>query len=77
MPQNPIQNVEIFDVWGIDFMSPFPSSRGSRYILMAVDNVSKWFKAKALPTNEARVVCKFLKQLFSRFGTPGAIISYR
>ncbi|GJR89823.1 reverse transcriptase domain-containing protein [Tanacetum coccineum] len=60
MPQNPIQNVEIFDVWGIDFMSPFPSSRGSRYILMAVDNVSKWFKAKALPTNEARVFAKVL-----------------
>ncbi|GKA03153.1 reverse transcriptase domain-containing protein, partial [Tanacetum coccineum] len=77
MPQNPIQNVEIFDVWGIDFMSPFPSSRGNRYILVAVDYVSKWVEAKALPTNDARVVCRFLKQLFSRFGTPWAIISDR
>nr|GEW27793.1 reverse transcriptase domain-containing protein [Tanacetum cinerariifolium] len=34
-------------------------------------------EAKALPTNDARVVCKFLKYLFSRFGTPGAIISDR
>ncbi|GJV44775.1 reverse transcriptase domain-containing protein [Tanacetum coccineum] len=37
----------------------------------------KWVKAKALPTNDARVVVKFLKQLFSRFGTPRAIISDR
>nr|GEU71183.1 reverse transcriptase domain-containing protein [Tanacetum cinerariifolium] len=33
--------------------------------------------AKALPTNDARVVCKFLKNLFARFGTPRAIISNR
>nr|GEX63511.1 reverse transcriptase domain-containing protein [Tanacetum cinerariifolium] len=32
-------------------------------------------EAKALPTNDARVVCKFLKSLFTRFGTPRAIIS--
>ncbi|GKE00958.1 reverse transcriptase domain-containing protein [Tanacetum coccineum] len=68
---------EIFDVWGIDFMGPFPSSRGNRYILVAVDYVSKSVEAKALPTNDARVVVKFLKQLFSRFGTPRAIISDR
>ncbi|GJW45527.1 reverse transcriptase domain-containing protein [Tanacetum coccineum] len=37
MPQNSIQVCEIFDVWGIDFMGPFPSSRGNKYILVAVD----------------------------------------
>ncbi|GJS19779.1 reverse transcriptase domain-containing protein [Tanacetum coccineum] len=62
---------------GIDFMGPFPSSRGKKYILVAVDYLSKWVKAKALPTNDARVVCKFLKSLFSRFGAPRAIISDR
>ncbi|GJS59501.1 reverse transcriptase domain-containing protein [Tanacetum coccineum] len=77
MLQNPIQNVEIFDVWGIDFMGPFPSSQGNRYILVAVDYVSKWIEVKALPTNDARVVCKFLQKLFSRFGTPRTIISDR
>nr|GEW65183.1 DNA-directed DNA polymerase [Tanacetum cinerariifolium] len=75
MPQNVIQVCEIFDVWGIDFMGPFPSSRGNRYILMAVDYLSKWVEAKALPTNDARVVVKFLKSLFARFGTHRAIIS--
>nr|GEZ75168.1 hypothetical protein [Tanacetum cinerariifolium] len=75
MPQNSIQVCEIFDVWGIDFMGPFPSLRGNKYILVAVDYLSKWVEAKALPTNDARVVCKFLKSLFARFGSPRAIIS--
>nr|GEU90350.1 reverse transcriptase domain-containing protein [Tanacetum cinerariifolium] len=39
------------------------------------DYLSKWVEAKALPINDARVVVKFLKSLFSRFGTPKAIIS--
>nr|GEU67360.1 reverse transcriptase domain-containing protein [Tanacetum cinerariifolium] len=69
MPQNSIQVCKIFDVWGIDFMGPFPSSRGNKYILVVVDYLSKWVEAKALPTNDARVVCKFLKNLFARFGT--------
>nr|GEW05480.1 reverse transcriptase domain-containing protein [Tanacetum cinerariifolium] len=77
MPKNSIQVCEIFDVWGIDFMGPFSSSKGNKYILVAVDYLSKLVEAKALPTNNARVVVKFLKSLFSRFGTPKAIISDR
>nr|GFA80989.1 reverse transcriptase domain-containing protein [Tanacetum cinerariifolium] len=77
MPQNFIQICEIFDVWGIKFIRPFPSSKGNKYILVAVDYLSKWVEAKALPTNDARVVVKFLKSLFSWFGTPKAIISDR
>ncbi|GJR97985.1 reverse transcriptase domain-containing protein [Tanacetum coccineum] len=65
MPQNTIQVCEIFDVWGINFMGPFPSSRGNKYILVAVDYLSKWVEAKALPTNDARVVVKFLLQLIT------------
>nr|GEU47185.1 reverse transcriptase domain-containing protein [Tanacetum cinerariifolium] len=61
----------------IDFIGSFPSSRGNKYILVAVDYLLKWVEAKALPTNDARVVCKFLKSLFAIFGTPRAIISDR
>nr|GEX52724.1 C2 calcium-dependent membrane targeting [Tanacetum cinerariifolium] len=77
MPQNSIQVCEIFDVWGNDFMGPPPSLRRNKYILVAVNYLSKWVEAKALPTNDARVVCKFLKSLFARFGTPRSIISDR
>nr|GEX94048.1 reverse transcriptase domain-containing protein [Tanacetum cinerariifolium] len=75
MPQNAIQVCEIFDVWGINFIGTFPSSRGNKYILIAIDYLSKWVEAKALPTNDARVVVKFLKSIFARFGTSRAIIS--
>nr|GEY56679.1 reverse transcriptase domain-containing protein [Tanacetum cinerariifolium] len=77
IPQNSIQVGEIFDVWCIDFMGSFPSSRRKKYILVAVNYLSKWVEEKALLTNDARVVCKFLKNLFARFGTLRAIISDR
>ena len=68
--------VQIFDVWGIDFMGPFPLSFGNLYILLAVDYVSKWVEAVACPRNEANTVVSFLqKNIFSRFGTPRTIIS--
>ncbi|XP_048606235.1 uncharacterized protein LOC125583401 [Brassica napus] len=76
MPQNPILEVEVFDVWGIDFMGPFPSSFGNKYILVAVDYVSKWVEAVASPTNDSRVVIKMFKStIFPRFGVPRAVIS--
>ncbi|GJZ03116.1 reverse transcriptase domain-containing protein [Tanacetum coccineum] len=78
MPQNVVFNLKKSSmVRGIDFMGPFPSSRGNKYILVVVDYLSKWVEAKALPTNDARVVVKFLKSLFVRFGTPRAFISDR
>nr|GEY06879.1 reverse transcriptase domain-containing protein [Tanacetum cinerariifolium] len=52
-------------------------SQRNKYILVVVDYLSKWIEAKALPTNDPRVVCKFLKSLFARFGTPRAIINDR
>ncbi|KAJ9562176.1 hypothetical protein OSB04_007336 [Centaurea solstitialis] len=76
MPLNYILEVELFDMWGIDFMGPFPSSYSNRYILVAVDYVSKWVEAIASPTNDSRVVSKFLKRnIFPRFGVPRIIIS--
>ncbi|CAN6554911.1 unnamed protein product [Malus baccata var. baccata] len=76
MPQVSILNVEIFDVWGIDFMGPFPSSYGFMYILLAVDYVSKWVEAKATRTNDSKVVAYFIRTIiFARFGMPRVIIS--
>ncbi|KAJ0586747.1 putative nucleotidyltransferase, Ribonuclease H [Helianthus annuus] len=76
MPMQPILVVDIFDVWGIDFMGPFPNSLGNYYILVAVDYVSKWIEAIATKTNDHKVVCKFVQtNIFSRFGIPRVIIS--
>nr|GEV91373.1 reverse transcriptase domain-containing protein [Tanacetum cinerariifolium] len=77
MPLNNIQVYKFFDMWGIDFMGPFPKSHKFKYILVAADYVSKWTKAQALPTNDARVVVTFLKKLFCRFRMPKALISDR
>ena len=63
MPLNSILEVKIFDVWGIDFMGPFPNSFGNQFILVAADYISKWV-AEAMPTktNDNKVVVKFLKK---------------
>nr|GFC43399.1 reverse transcriptase domain-containing protein [Tanacetum cinerariifolium] len=53
-----------------DLVKRCDSCQRNKYILVAVDYLSKWVKAKALPTNDARVVVKFLR-------TPKDIISDR
>nr|GEX27272.1 reverse transcriptase domain-containing protein [Tanacetum cinerariifolium] len=80
--ENPYEN--IFDPKEINKTFPLESLNKvahkdprNKYILVVVDYLSKWVEAKALPTNDARVVVKFLKSLFSQFGTPKAIISDR
>jgi hypothetical protein len=49
--QCPNLQIDIFDVWGIDFMGPFPNSEGCEYILVDVDYVSKW--VESLPCQAA------------------------
>ncbi|KAL4312646.1 hypothetical protein GQ457_01G021240 [Hibiscus cannabinus] len=76
MPLQNILEVELFDVWGIDFMGPFPSSFSNLYILLAVDYMSKWVEAIATTHNDAKTVQRFIKKnIFTRFGTPRVIIS--
>jgi len=76
MPLYPIIVCEIFDVWGIDFMRPFPNSSGNLYILLACDYVSKWVKVKSTRTDDSKVVVAFIRShIFFRFGFPRALIS--
>ncbi|KAL0316602.1 UNVERIFIED_CONTAM: Transposon Ty3-I Gag-Pol polyprotein [Sesamum radiatum] len=78
MPLSPILVCEVFDVWGIDFIGPFPSSFGKSYIILGVDYVSKWVEVKATRTDDAKTVVEFVKaNIFSRFRIPRAIISDR
>ena len=68
--------MEVFDCWGIDFVGPFPLSYGNKYILVAIDYVSKWVKPVATPKNYAKTIVKFLKKnIFSCFGVPRVLIS--
>jgi len=75
----PLQNnlqVELFDVWGIDFMGPFPESNDSEYILVAVDYVSKWVEAMPCRAADAKHARRmFHEVIFPRFGTPRMVIS--
>ena len=76
MPLTNILEVELFDVWGIDFMGHFPSSYGHRYILLVVDYVSKWVEAILTTSFDAKIVLSFIRRnIFSRFGTLRAVIS--
>ncbi|GJS51225.1 reverse transcriptase domain-containing protein [Tanacetum coccineum] len=60
-----------------DYMMRCDASQRSGNISsrIAVDYVSKWVEAQALPTNDARVVIQFLRKLFARFGVPKALIT--
>ena len=76
MPLQGILVVQIFYVWGIDFMGPFPPSFGNIYILLAMDYVSRWVEAIACPKNDVITVVGFIQRnLLSRFGAPRTIIN--
>ena len=76
MPLQGILVVQIFYVWIIDFMGPFPPSFGNLYILLVVDYVSKWVEAIACPRNDANTVVRFIQRnILSRYGAPRTIIS--
>ena len=76
MPMRLILEVEIFDLWGIDFMGPFPPSDGKEYILVAVDYVSKSVEAIPTRTKDHREVLRFVTRcIFARYSCLRAIIS--
>jgi hypothetical protein len=76
MQHHSILEVELFDVWGLDYIGPLPSSKGYKYILVAVDYVSKWVEAIPTVHADSKSVCKLFKQtIFPRFGVPRVVIS--
>jgi hypothetical protein len=78
--QMPLQNnlqIELFDVWGIDFMGPFPKSYDSEYILVVVDYVSKWVAMQCRAADSKHARRMFHDVIFPHFGTPWMVISDR
>jgi transposase InsO family protein len=67
---------DIFDVWRIDFMGPFPNSEGCEYILVAIDYVSKWVEALPCRAADAMYLKRmFHEVIFLRYGVPRIVIS--
>ena len=76
MPLTSNLQIDIFDVWGIDFMGPFPKNGDKEYILVAVDYVSKWVEALPCPAADSKHAIKmFWEVIFPRFSVPRVIIS--
>ena len=76
MPLTYNLQVELFDIWGIDFMAPFPKSQDCEYILVAVEYVSKWMEALRCRAADAKHARKMFQDVnFPRFGTPRMVIS--
>jgi hypothetical protein len=76
MPLTTNLQIELFDVWGIDYMGPLPKSGKFEYILVAVDYVSKW--VEALPCRSAdhkSSIRMFEETIFLRFSMPRLVIS--
>jgi transposase InsO family protein len=76
MPLKYNLQIDLFDVWGIDFMGPFKNSHGYEYILVMVDYVSKWVEAmpcRKASTEESITMIKNV--IFPHFGTPRILIS--
>jgi hypothetical protein len=68
--------IGIFDVWGIDFMGPFPNSEGYEYILVVINYVSKWVEALSCQAADAMHSKKmFHEVIFPRYGVPRIVIS--
>jgi hypothetical protein len=76
MPLTYNLQIELFDVWGVDFMGPFQKSHDCEYILVAVDYVSKWVEAIPCRAASAKHTHKMFHEIiFPHFGTPRMVIS--
>jgi hypothetical protein len=77
IPLNYNLQVELFDVWGIDFMGPFLKCKDCEYILVAIDSVSKWLEALPCRAADAKHARKMFQEIiFPHFGTPRMVISF-
>src|SRR6266542_648596 len=70
---------ELFYQWGIDIVEPLTeTSRGNKYIVVAIDYFTKYPEARALANANARNVANFLyEDIICRYECPRKIISDR
>ena len=71
MPMNYSLVIEPFDVWGFDYMGPFPSSNGYTHILVDVNYLTKWVEAIPTSSDDHNTSIKMLKEvIFSEVWSP-------
>jgi hypothetical protein len=76
MPLTNNFQIELFDVWGIDYMGPFPKSKNYEYIFVVVDYVSKWVEAMPCRAADSRSSKKMFEEIiFPRSGVLRMVIS--
>jgi hypothetical protein len=75
MPLTLNLQIDIFDVWGIDFMGPFPNSKSYEFILVAIDYISKWVEALPYWVADAMHSKRmFHEVIFLWYGIPRVVI---
>ena len=79
MPLISVNRSLTFEIWAIDFIGPFPipaKRTGARYIIIAVEYVTKWVETKPLDTCSSEIAAKFIyENIITRFGCPLTLIS--
>jgi hypothetical protein len=75
----PIKPTTAFDHLGIDIMGPLPKTeRGNRYIVVAIDYLTKWPEAQVLPTADVQSIAPFIyEDIICRHGIPSEITTDR
>jgi hypothetical protein len=75
----PVRNLRPFARWGIDFVGPLPKTpSGNKWLLVAIDYVTKWPIAKAVKTATSEAVADFIEnEIILNFGVPDEIVSDR
>ncbi len=75
----PVQAKLPFEKIGTDLIGPFPlSTLGNRYVIIAVDYLTKWVIAKAIPTATSKEVVEFfVRRIVLQHGAPINVISDR
>ena len=79
MPLKPHVTLQALDKWAIDFVGPInpPGKRmGTRYIITAIDYLTKWDEATPVKDCSATTTTQFIfENILTRFGCPHILMS--
>ncbi|RWS01320.1 hypothetical protein B4U79_13335, partial [Dinothrombium tinctorium] len=73
----PISTIYPMEIIGIDFVGPIrETTRGNKYIIVAIDHFSSYLIAKAISEITAKVAADFVfEEIICRFGVPKTVLT--